>query len=531
MIVVRHLALMPLGLPTELTWRYLLLSVVLTSLWCGLVGWIIALDLPTRWRSRTERESSVRWRSARISARSGDAAVVLLLAMLLVLGALHLRVAQLQLVEGAHWRRMAENNRLRRLPLAAVRGRIYDRRGQVLADNLPTWNLLLFPDEARNLDETVLFVADLGVADAASLHDRVNERGVDRLAPMVVGENLDWDQVDARAIPPERSSGALGRRRFSPPLPPRSRHRPRRRSSPDGFGGGVDGEPASSIRTLGSAPSASRPSPMIFSPAAPVNAGWSSRRWAANSGWCGRTAATSGKDLAVTLDAELQQVAAEALGDRSGAVVAIDSEQRRRSGAVLGAVFRPRALLRQALARGLERARRRPRSPSPGSLSPGNLPTGFDHQTLPRAGRVWRKASSHPDWTVQCTGGVVLYGHRFRCWQRGGHGTVNLSRSLEASCDVYYYQLGQRLGIERMARWLDTFGFGRRTGIGLPSEATGLIGNPEWSRRVRGTPWYAGRGGVGVHRSGSGSRRPPSSWPGLSRSWPTAAVWSRRMWW
>jgi penicillin-binding protein 2 len=69
---------------------------------------------------------------------------------------------------------------------------------------------------------------------------------------------------------------------------------------------------------------------------------------------------------------------------------------------------------------------------------------------------------------------------------------VNLARSLEGSCDVYYYQLGQRLGIERMAGWLETFGFGHRTGIGLPSEASGLIGSPEWSRRVRGTPWYPG---------------------------------------
>ena len=67
-------------------------------------------------------------------------AMVLLLAVFLVFGALHVRIAQLQLLEGSHWRRMAENNRLRRLPLAAVRGRIYDRRGHVLADNLPTWD-------------------------------------------------------------------------------------------------------------------------------------------------------------------------------------------------------------------------------------------------------------------------------------------------------------------------------------------------------------------------------------------------------
>ena len=77
--------------------------------------------------------------------------LLLFLCFMLALGALHLRLAHLQLVNGAHWRRMAENNRVRRLPVASNRGRIYDRRGRVLADNLPTFELLLFPDEARDL--------------------------------------------------------------------------------------------------------------------------------------------------------------------------------------------------------------------------------------------------------------------------------------------------------------------------------------------------------------------------------------------
>ena len=89
---------------------------------------------------------------------------------------------------------------------------------------------------------------------------------------------------------------------------------------------------------------------------------------------------------------------------------------------------------------------------------------------------------------MYCNGSVVLYGHRFRCWRRGGHGFVNLKRALSESCDVYFYLLGQRLGIEDMAKWLQRFGFGERTGFDLAFETSGLIGTPEWSRRVRGTP-------------------------------------------
>jgi penicillin-binding protein 2 len=97
-----------------------------------------------------------------------------------------------------------------------------------------------------------------------------------------------------------------------------------------------------------------------------------------------------------------------------------------------------------------------------------------------------------PHATVYCNGSVVLYGHRFRCWRRGGHGFVDLERAITESCDVYFYLLGQRLGIEGMAEWLHRFGFGSRTGLDLTFESPGLIGTPEWSRRARSTPWYPG---------------------------------------
>jgi penicillin-binding protein 2 len=200
---------------------------------------------------------------------------------------------------------------------------------------------------------------------------------------------------------------------------------------------------------------------------------------------------TSGKDLAVTLDAELQQVAAQALGERAGAVVAIDP----RNGAVRvlysAPSFDPGLFSGKLAPQDWNKLANDPRHPLQDRCLQGTYPPGSTIKPF-LALAALEEGIITPDWTVRCTGGIVLYGHRFRCWRRNGHGTVNLSRSLEASCDVYYYQVGQRLGIDRMARWLSTFGFGRRTGVGLPSEASGLIGTPEWSRRVRGTPWYPG---------------------------------------
>ena len=113
------------------------------------------------------------------------------------LGLLHLRLVDLQLVHGAQWRDLAENNRLRRLPLPGPRGWIYVRRGRVLAENVPSWELLLFPDEAENLDATGLFLAQADVTDVPTFRDRIAERRIGRMAPLVVGEALSWNQVAA----------------------------------------------------------------------------------------------------------------------------------------------------------------------------------------------------------------------------------------------------------------------------------------------------------------------------------------------
>ena len=417
-------------------------------------------------------------------------AVILLVAVFLTFGALHLRMAQLQLVEGQHWRRMAENNRLRKLPLNAIRGRIYDRRGEVLADNLPTWNLLLFPDEARRLDETLLFVAELGVEDAATLHRRLAERGVDRLAPMVVGEDLDWRQVAGvrahQSDHPELSVVAGFRRHY--PLGPDTAHAVGhlRFASEAELAARPALDPSSRVGATG-----------IEALAEPFLTGLPGQRWVVVSavgrqlGVVQEQPATAGRDLGVTLDAELQRVAAAALGDRSGAVVALDPW----SGAVRvlysSPSFDPELFSRPLAPEDWRRVTEDPRHPLQNRCLQGTYPPGSTIKPF-LALAALTEGLTTPEWTVRCTGAITLHGHRFRCWQRWGHGVVDLERSIEASCDIYYYQVGQKLGIDGMASWLGAFGFGQRTGIGLPGDAPGLVGTPEWSRRVRGTPWYPG---------------------------------------
>jgi penicillin-binding protein 2 len=406
------------------------------------------------------------------------------------LGLLHLRLVDLQIVHGAQWRDLAENNRLRRLPMPGPRGWIYDRRGEVLAENMPSWELLLFPDEAQSLDATGLFLAQAGVTDVRTFKDRIAERRIGRMAPLVVGEDLSWNQVAAvrshQSDYPELTVVSRFRRHY--PFGELAAHvvghlRPVSKAA-------VEANPGLEPDTLVGATG-------IESSEEDFISGRAGERWVMVSavgrqlGVVNEAPPRAGHDVGLTLDIVLQGAAAAALADRSGAVVALDP----RSGAVRvlysAPSFDPEVFGGRLSRSDWQALQEDPQHPLQNRCLQGVYPPGSTIKPFLALGGL-AEGIIDPSATVYCNGSIVLYGHRFRCWRRGGHGFVDLGRALEESCDVYFYLLGQRLGIENMAKWLRRFGFGERTGFDLAFETSGLIGTPEWSRRVRGTPWYPG---------------------------------------
>ena len=417
-------------------------------------------------------------------------AVALFVLVFAALGLLHLRLADLQLVHGGQWRDLAENNRLRRLPLPGPRGSIYDRRGSVLAENLPTWEVLLYPEDARSLDETALFLARQGISEASMFRKLLADRRVSRMAPVVVGENLSWNQVAAirarQSDFPELSVVSRSRRHY--PYGELTAHvvghlRP---VSKEQVAADPGIEPDAMIGATG-----------IEAAEDGFISGRFGERWMMVSavgrqlGVVREVEPVPGHDLGLTLDIGLQRVAADALGERAGAVVAIDP----RNGAVRvlysSPSFDPAVFSGRLSREDWMRLQDDPGHPLQNRSLQGMYPPGSTIKPFLAVAGL-SEGLVTPDTTVYCNGSVVLHGHRFRCWRRGGHGFVDLGRSLEESCDVYYYLLGQRLGIDAMADWLHRFGFGRATGLDITFEASGLIGTPDWSRRVRKTAWYAG---------------------------------------
>lgn len=409
------------------------------------------------------------------------------LVLLVVLGG---SLVRLQIAESPRWRKLAENNRLRKVPVPSTRGRIFDRAGRLLADTVPSWRLLVFPDEVRDRDGMLAFLHGIGLGRVHELRERLGTRRVGTLAPLVLTDNMTWQQVArirSRQLDFPGVSVVEGFRR-SYPHGSKTAHAigHLRYVTDEDLEDDSDLSPNQLVGATG-----------VEALAEEVLASSDGQRWVVASaagrqlGVVREEPGTPGTDLAVTLDLTLQTAAFEALGDRSGAVVALDP----RTGAVRALVstpsFDPNIFSSPLSGEVWSALVNDPSRPLQDRAIQGTYPPGSTVKPFLLLGGLAEGAIS-TDWSVYCTGGLRLYNTRFRCWNRGGHGRVGLERSLVVSCDVYYYLLGQRLGIDAMASWFGRFGLGRRSGIGLPNENSGLVGTPEWKMRVRGQRWYAG---------------------------------------
>jgi penicillin-binding protein 2 len=198
-----------------------------------------------------------------------------------------------------------------------------------------------------------------------------------------------------------------------------------------------------------------------------------------------------GQSVTLTIDLALQEVAEEALAGISGAIVAIDP----RDGSVLAAASSP-AIDPNAFSHGLsqlewDRLSHDERHPLQNRIVQAQYPPGSVFKILTAIAAL-ESGSITPATSFSCRG-AMHYGNRdFRCWKKEGHGQVSLHRALVESCDVFFYQVGLKTGIDEIARAARDFGLGQATGLELGSESPGLIPDSEWKRRVRKEPWYSG---------------------------------------
>lgn len=201
--------------------------------------------------------------------------------------------------------------------------------------------------------------------------------------------------------------------------------------------------------------------------------------------------AQPGKDLRLTIDLDLQVVAEMAMEGKRGAVVALDP----RTGEVLALVstpaYDPNNFVGRIGAREYAELVRNPYKPLFNRALQAQQAPGSTFKPI-MALAALESGAIDENFTVHCSGGANWYGRYFKCHKRGGHGTVNLKTAIAQSCDVFFYAVGNRLGIDTIAKYAEMAGLGRKTGIDLPGEKEGLVPSSKWKIRTQREKWYAG---------------------------------------
>lgn len=198
----------------------------------------------------------------------------------------------------------------------------------------------------------------------------------------------------------------------------------------------------------------------------------------------------AGENLTLSLDAALQQAASDALGEEAGTVIVMEPDTGKIRALVTHPTYDNNAFTATLSQKDWQALVENPGRPLQNRSIQSRYPPGSVWKLM-MAG-LFLEQKVDPRTTVTCLGRVRLGNHTFRCWKRGGHGAMNMVQSLINSCDVYYYEMAHKMGIDNIERFAKACGFGTPTGIDLPHESSGLVPGREWKKKRFGEPWQGG---------------------------------------
>lgn len=405
-----------------------------------------------------------------------------------------------QSVQADRFRELSASNALRGIPIKAKRGLILDRNGKILVDNQPAYSLMLMRPDLKELEKTdpqhrerlLRFISDVAEVPVPELERRIAESKVPRPQPMPLVENLTMDQVAAL----ETHSLAFPAIRIEPVQRRNYRYGTMAAHALGYIGEATEKDMAANSELKLGDLVGKKGIELVYDE---FLRGIDGTRYEVVDTW-GRTLSEydvarreplPGRNVRLSLDFDLQRRAEQYFLDNEmvGAAVALDP----RSGEVLAMVSSPafdpnvysrrftpevwKTILSNPFKIEVNRAIK-------GGYSPGSVfkvvmgMAGFEYGVIT------------PSTTFHCAGSQVFHGRRFRCWKQEGHGAVNWTRAIKVSCDIFFYNVGNRLGVDRIAEYSRKLTFGEKTKIDLEGELTGTIPSEKWAREEKNRKWY-----------------------------------------
>ena len=428
-------------------------------------------------------------RDEKVSAVRLTGAQYLILGIFLILA---YGLWRLQVMQSDYYSLAAEKNRIRNVPVLAPRGKILDRNGRVIVDNYPSFSALLLRDSSRDLAADADLIGEGLHIDPSEVRARIRRfAAMPQYQPIFLKEDITQDElsfIDShRNELPELDTIMVHRRLY-----PRNGFM----AHLIGYVGEVSedmlNQPQFELYSAGDVVGISGVERQYNSMLMGKNG---SRQALVDShgrevGRLGETEAIPGKPLRLTVDIDLQIAAEEALAGKNGAIVAMDPHNGEILAMVSGPSFDPNDFAVRVSRDEWNKLVTDPDKPLLNKAIQAQLAPGSTFKIIMSVAG-WQENIAQT-LHVNCAGSAEFYGRRFGCWVKGGHGPVDLEKAIYQSCDVFFYTLAEKLGIDRIAKYATQLGLGQKTGIDLPNEVSGVMPSEEWKIKNYKQKWFAG---------------------------------------
>ncbi len=397
---------------------------------------------------------------------------------------------RLQVTGNEHYSSLAEQNRIKQVPILAPRGKILDRNGVTIVDNYPSFSVLMLRDQHRDLFADVDMIADGLHLDPADLRLRIKRIAASPgYQPLFVKDDITPDELawveSHRAELPELDTIQMQRRLYPK----------------NGFMAHLIGYVGEVSEDMLNQPQWEMYNPGDIVGKSGVELEYNdilmgkngSRQVLVNSkgkeaGTLSDVPAEPGKPLKLTIDLDVQIAAEQALGDENGAIVALDPHTGEILAMVSRPVFDPNQFSVRVSREEWNRLITDESKPLLNKAIQAQLAPGSTFKIIMSVAGLQEGIAQK--LVVNCAGGAEFYGRFFKCDQH--HGSVNISKAIYDSCDTYYYTLGEKLGIGKIAEYATAFGLGQKTNIDLPQEVSGVMPSEEWKAKNFKQKWFAG---------------------------------------
>jgi len=417
-------------------------------------------------------------------------------AQLAFVGVLGFRMQQLQIDQADQFRLLAEENRINIRLIPPARGELFDRNGRSIAQNVPSYRIVMVREDAGDVDLVISRLSSLITLDPDDLNRAREEmRRSPPFLPVTLADQVSWDDISKVAVNAPALPGItpeVGLTRVYP--------RGADFAHVAGYVGPVSDYDLSQIED---------PDQLLRIPRFQIGkVGLEAKEEDLLRGKAGakrvevnatgrvmreldRQEGQPGADLQLTVDADLQGYVQARLGDLSASAVVIDTTSGDLLAIASAPSFDPNLFVRGISVADYSGLTEDPYRPLASKSVQGTYPPGSTFKMI-TAMAALEEGLIGPDDTVYCPGFLEVSGRRFHCWRRGGHGHVDLQNSLKQSCDVYYYDLALKVGMDKISAMAQQFGLGVRHDLPLSAVARGLAPNRAWKPRVHGEDWLVG---------------------------------------